>query len=377
MTVTIIGWYGTETLGDRAILAGIFHVIFSMDSSCRVRLGSLHPVLTERTLLEDKDFYNGCAGVDFEIAIFDSLSEKQLRLNISDSDLVVVGGGPLMDLQEMNMLGYAFRYASVRHKRCLLLGCGWGPLTQSESMHTGKELVRISAMSIFRDDISGKLAENASPDAADRIISIIDPAFLSCCVYRKKRTAASPEEFIAVNFRDLTAEGDHYSRSRMDDSMFVGIIRQVLSSTQLPVLLVPMHTFAIGGDDRIILERIAQKVKDDRIAVQHSPLSLEQTMDCFSSAKACIGMRFHSVLMQTALNGNNYIVDYTHPREGKIGGLIRQLGMTDFYAGRYYSLQTGGDYSHWDFCSDSTFECVSKYEMFMGRYIKALTPLFK
>ena len=39
--IVIIGWYGTETIGDRAILAGLLHLFAETYSSLEVSIGSL------------------------------------------------------------------------------------------------------------------------------------------------------------------------------------------------------------------------------------------------------------------------------------------------------------------------------------------------
>lgn len=49
-TVCILGWYGTETLGDRAILDGILSALYLAYGECNILLGSLYPFFTERTI---------------------------------------------------------------------------------------------------------------------------------------------------------------------------------------------------------------------------------------------------------------------------------------------------------------------------------------
>ena len=45
MKITIIGWYGTETIGDRAILAGLISIFNQAYDEFEVKLGSLNPFL--------------------------------------------------------------------------------------------------------------------------------------------------------------------------------------------------------------------------------------------------------------------------------------------------------------------------------------------
>ncbi len=100
MNICIVGWYGTETLGDRAILDGILAVFNQIAGEYTCHLGSLNPFFTERTLLEDYSIYKktspGC-----QIKLFDEKSTKEMREAVADSDYVIMGGGPIMDLAEM------------------------------------------------------------------------------------------------------------------------------------------------------------------------------------------------------------------------------------------------------------------------------------
>ena len=57
--VLIIGWYGTETIGDRAILAGILRSLDSyLNSDILLTIGSLYPYISERTIFEDRELYD-------------------------------------------------------------------------------------------------------------------------------------------------------------------------------------------------------------------------------------------------------------------------------------------------------------------------------
>lgn len=339
MKIAIIGWYGTETIGDRAILAGLLSVMSEAFPSLDVSIGSLHPFFTERTLLEDEDFLEevSCGRLG-AISIFDSLSPHQLKTAIKHADLLAVGGGPLMDIQEMSMLEYAFAKARAYHVKSMLLGCGWGPLTNGNCIQKALRLAELSDHTIFRDDTSAKQCRAHGIDK--RIDSAIDPAFFACRHFLQTKSDPRKETYIAINFRDFDAAGSCYGDMSIPDDRFLGLIRDVLEQTELPVHLVPMHYFHIGGDDRVFLQRIADLIQSPRVTVFQDPLSLRQTMEEYYHAKACIGMRFHAIVMQTMLNGNNYILDYTDPSNGKIVGMLRQFQIQDRYRHRYVSLHS-------------------------------------
>ena len=339
MEITIIGWYGTETIGDRAILAGIFRLLSDAYGSFSVRIGSLYPFYTERTLLEDIAFYRKSSRNDnLKIAIFDSRNPFCLKSNIRKSNLLLLGGGPLMDLQEMSLLDAAFEYAKRKNVKTAILGCGWGPLSDKGRIEIAKRLVDSSSIAILRDKISLEQAKK-NGCSEDKIISAIDPAFIACSVYLKEILEESrSEDFIAVNFRDIGFEGKHYSDREFPSDIFVNILKVIQAQSSLPVRLIPMHNFFIGGDDRIFLNKICQCAESDRISVMQHPLSLQETMSQYYNAACCVGMRFHSIVLQTMLNGKNIIVDYTDPKVGKIIGMIKEMGIEEKCQNRYMSL---------------------------------------
>lgn len=378
MEITIIGWYGTETIGDRAILAGIIRVMSEVFPSYSIRLGSLYPFYTERTLHEDQGFYNEVSlNKLLSIAIFDSKDPVQLRNNIKHSDLLVVGGGPLMDLKEMNMLEYAFLFAQKRNVKTMLLGCGWGPLKNKNIIEIAARLVELSDGVVFRDEVSLNQCLNICPEYSFKINSSIDPAFFACDYFNHHIGEEREQGHIAINFRDVSLEGDHYTGKKVSEEMLCELVRDIAKQTELPVNLIPMHNFFIGGDDRVILNRVASKVALTNVKVIQSPMSLYDTMGQYYHAKLCVGMRFHAVVLQTMLNGNNYVVDYTDPSTGKIVGMMKQMNIEDHYRNRYYSLHTQDDMFAVDLCGENRFGYDSKViEEFFSRYVNCLRILW-
>ena len=114
MNICVIGWYGTETLGDRAILDGIVSIFQKIDKQNNYFIGSLFPLLTKRTLFEDKSILSSHGGLCF-FNCFD-IKNKTTYLNIlNEIDVVLIGGGPLMDIQEMYIIEKAFSIAKKRN----------------------------------------------------------------------------------------------------------------------------------------------------------------------------------------------------------------------------------------------------------------------
>lgn len=112
MNIIIVGWYGTETIGDRAILNGIVQVFRCMDRNVRIEIGSLWPFFTERTLLEDYGNYQK------NIRCFDVKDKRKVREKIDLCDYVVFGGGPIMDgITHLELMAEIFLYGQKKEKK--------------------------------------------------------------------------------------------------------------------------------------------------------------------------------------------------------------------------------------------------------------------
>lgn len=329
LKTTVIGWYGTETIGDRAILAGIIRLLSEVTSDITIELGSLYPILSERTLRDDGLFFEQCAHQsNLKINIFDSQKRRELERSINHSDITIMGGGPLMDIEQMYMVEYAFSYAKRKKKKTILLGCGYGPLEKAETIGCAKRILNLADLSIMRD--------TNAPNAT--ATNLIDPAAFACLEFRQSHPEKRTGDFYAINIRDIKAAGGHYPINNDLEKYLIEWLQRFVNEADKPIRLVPMHTFSVGCDDRIILNRIAKEINSPKVEVLTLPPSLDKTMDIYHNACLCIGMRFHAVLIQTILNGNNIILDYTDPKNGKIIELMRQLDMEDFYRDRYLSV---------------------------------------
>ena len=325
---TVIGWYGTETIGDRAILAGIIQLLSEVASDITIELGSLYPILSERTLSDDGHFLEQCAHQSkLKISLFDSLKCQELEQSINHSDITIMGGGPMMDIEQMYMVEYAFSYAKRKKKKTILLGCGYGPLEKVETTECANRILDMADLSIIRDT-------NAPHATAT---NQIDPAAFACLEFCQSHPEEKTADFYAINIRDIQAAGGHYPTNNDLDKYLIEWLQRFVDEADKPICMVPMHTFSVGCDDRIILNRIAKVINSPKVEVLTIPPSLEETMSIYRNASLCIGMRFHAILMQTILNGNNIILDYTDPKHGKIIELMRQLNIEDIYKNRYLS----------------------------------------
>lgn len=343
MRITIIGWYGTETIGDRAILAGLIYLFSKCFDLFEIKLGCLGTLLSDRTVAEDSGFYRHCSANKLKsIELFDSRYKKNLDDSISWADLVVVGGGPLMDIEPMYMLQYALKKSKSYRKKSIVAGCGMGPLKTEKFKKIATNIIDLSDLTIFRDNKSLELYR-AFSYVNNRTYSSIDPGvFATKCYQDINKDIVDNDNYIAINFRQPPVR-EYEGLGHINDDFFIEFLSNFLENNSISIRLVPMSTNWMGWDDRLFLNRICRKVGSGNISVYNKPLSLIETMRVYSEADYCIGMRFHAVLLQTLLNGKNYVMDYTDPRTGKIIGLLNQLGLRDIMSERYFSLIDGNN----------------------------------
>ena len=376
MKIAIIGWYGTETIGDRAILAGLFHLFAESYGKYEVRLGCLDTLLTERTLDDDSVFFTECSNYQLgEISLFDSRKKRELDNAVVWCDILAIGGGPLMELDAMYRLLYAFKRAKRLGKKCIVAGCGMGPFKSAGLLDVATQLVELSDVAIFRDRKSQEIFNNNSRQQKDTL-ALIDPAAIASLCYLDKHRSSESYNYIAINFRKPpVCEYDGLKGLHAD--YFTDILKSVANVFDGEIRLVPMHCFDIGGDDRYFLNKVARLSGLNNVFVHNRPLSLEETFVEYHRAAFCIGMRFHAVLLQTFLNGKNFVLDYTDPEKGKIISLLRQLSLIENLENRYVSLVNRPANITFNFLNVDKIE-VAKNTMndFKNNYIQSFKSVF-
>ncbi len=381
MKITIIGWYGTETIGDRAILAGLFSFFNKSYEKFEIKLGSLYPFFSERTINEDYSFYKEIINKDFKIEIFNSKNSKELNEAIKSSDLIAMGGGPLMDLPELFMVEYSFKKAKKLGKKTALLGCGVGPLFYKKYRKSVLEISKNSDITILRDKKSKDNLEEIYKEfnqyfKNELINTSFDPA-VECTLKYNKQNNKVEEDYIAVNLREFPLEYNKNNESKNINKSLKDFIKDLaLKNSDRKIKLIPMHYFYIGGDDRVFLNSIAFDLNLQNIEVQNANLTLKETIEVYQNAYFNVGMRFHSVVLQTISSGKNYVLDYTEPKKGKIFGFLQDIDKNEFYKNRYISLQEDEISSNILINEDLKFELdIENIEKYLNIYIEKLKEI--
>ncbi len=255
-----------------------------------------------------------------------------------------MGGGPLMDLDELFMVEYAFKKAKKFGIKTALLGCGVGPLFHKKYRKSVLNISLNSDIVILRDNKSKENLEEIYKEFnktfnSGFVKTSYDPA-VECTLQFNRAHTKIDEDYIAVNLREFPLEYSKNKDSKNINEELKSFIKDISNKFEdREIRLIPMHYFHVGGDDRVFLNGIALDLQKENIKVQNSNLTLKETMEIYSNAYLNIGMRFHSVVLQTISSGKNYVLDYTEPKKGKIFGFLNDIDKNNFYNPRYISLQ--------------------------------------
>jgi len=344
-TVLVIGWYGTETIGDKAILHSLVQRIRSRaHPPRRIVLSSFFPWYSRYTLRE--------LGLH-DIDIVETWTHA-FETMCSAADEIVIGGGPLMELQSLDQMLFAFISAVRRGSIARIDGCGIGPVSSSLYQNIVADLVRLASHVTLRDAKAVEWCQTHAPSASPAVIE--DPAadFVRGAASGDlqppstdyfSRDIIGPPDGIACFLRDWPAE----YRGSISTANFPAVkanferelaafLNALKQDLKLGLRLMPMNCFSEGGDDRVFARRFRKQGVD--FSTSALPVSPWEIVAAMQQARLCLCMRYHSVVFAHTLGVPFIAIDYTN--DGKIGGYLRERGLgerlistQDIAAGRW------------------------------------------
>lgn len=315
----VVGWYGTETTGDKAILGSIVQMIRSRSPKARISVASLEPYVTIETRRQMPEL-EGVEIVD--------LSEARSGLLRGEYSEFIFGGGPLMStIGELPELVHLAGIANRVGAKVVVAGCGIGPLGVPKGDQAIRALLRLADSVVLRD--SGSLLAASSLGVERDIGRAYDPAFLWVEANRAPNTVV--ENKLVLALRDWPI--DEYARgnaqakeikSKFDRQIieFIETVRR--TSPETVIQPVCMHRLPVGGDDLLYYDGVLNDFDEirRRIPTRHqTPL---ETLREFESASGVLAMRYHSVVFGLALRRPMVVVDYTSG--GKTASLLKDVG---------------------------------------------------
>ncbi|ANV84729.1 radical SAM protein [Picosynechococcus sp. PCC 7003] len=348
--VLIVGWYGTETVGDKAILWTIIKRLRSRSQPpITIYLSSMHPFICEYTVKE----------MGLENIIIVETWTQEFEKACDEVEEIIVGGGPLMDLEGLNHILYAFIQGAKSGAINRIEGCGIGPLVNPLYVKVVNEICRLSDHITLRDQTSTNRCLNEFESSA---ITVADPAteyidYLKSkpellqqtkpVLGNKNNVSCFLREWL-TNYSEDRDESSYRSIKEKFEDQLVGMLTFIAETKNLDIHLLPMHTFYEGGDDRVFNRYLAKKVSvaiqekepESRVRFARLPVSPLEIVHSMHHANFNICMRFHSVLFAETLGIPYLAIDYTGG--GKIkafleekGKLDRLISLSDFADGKW------------------------------------------
>jgi len=328
LRVLICGWYGTETLGDKAILGGVMQAIqLALNGKAEFTLVSLFPYVSEMTRRQMPELEN-CRIVD---------PQDGVRL-ASSMDLVVFGGGPLMAIDELADMEAIFTAAHKQKVPTVVAGCGVGPLGADWHNTSLRNILSLTSLRIYRDTQSHGMANELGIHSS-LDIEAEDPAFTWLRHQRATLEDLRPPEdrkVLLLGLRDFpyTAYARHLSeaeclkaKQRYEHAVIDALERLCQQHPDLSIQPLPMCTNHFGDDDRWFYRRLfrgnaslAPRLDLSLLGAELQPLAYCRA---FRSAHAALTMRFHSLVFALALDTPSVAIDYTLGR-GKVHSLAKR-----------------------------------------------------
>lgn len=306
-SILIVGWYGTETVGDKAILAGIVNAYkLKYGDDLNIVIGSLYPFITDKTLKE----------LSLKAEVISTSSLDFLRYSKA-CDEVIMGGGPLMDLNELYVPLLAFHVAKKYDKKRTVYGCGLGPIKKEKYKVAIKQILELSNEIKLRDTASQNYTFNTFNISNTEIID--DPAkeYLNTI---SKQIEPTKEKTLSLYLRDWTYEyfcGSYedflIEKTNFETGLAKLIKKEAIKYQVEKIEFNHMHNFVLGNDDRDFSRNFVKKYfpNDDKIFINKKLSTVNSIISAMKKSELNICMRFHSVLFADTLNTNFMAIDYT------------------------------------------------------------------
>ncbi|MGD1874124.1 MAG: polysaccharide pyruvyl transferase family protein [Mastigocoleus sp.] len=364
--VLICGWYGTETLGDKAILGGVVKSLHNSLGKIELHLASLEEYISQMTI-EQMPELQGC-----------KLHSIASAVTIAKSmNLVVFGGGPLMAIAEVVDMLAIFQKAAENKVPTLVAGCGVGPLGEEHYNDFIKNLLLCASHRIYRDRTSLEIAESLGVDtSADAIAE--DPAF----TYLENSTGndcnndvvnLSQQSSLILGLRNFPYEqyAHHMGfntakilKERFEKEIILTLEQLLNKYPNLKIIPFPMCTNHMGGDDRWFYRDLFRKNQKILTALDMSCLGAEivpsEAIKVFKSASVALTMRFHALVFALSAHTPTVAIDYTLGK-GKVKSLAQKHSVPYMGIDRIDS----------EFMVHTLSEIIDKNEKIISSYQKA------
>lgn len=309
--VFVFGRFGGETVGNRFIQLGLLRVLhqtvperqvflLSRDIDfTRQGLADMHQLLLRQPEFSDLDTF-----IQKKVQV---VEEEQIRF-LGANDLLIFGGGPLLDDPVLAKWVRWFEWARRAKAHTIIAGCGLTDLRNPEAIQLVNTLLANTEAALFRNipPPHFKQCPGCSVEMA------LDPAFLCYPLLASFQRVKKP--VLAINGRAI----DFWCVPERD-VMPAEVIDRVLANV-LPLVeqatiktVTPFSTSERGSiPDSIVCEKLAREIaKSLKIVASPMPsVTMMGLIETFSEAQFLISVRMHGFIIGLMMGSNSVHLDY-------------------------------------------------------------------
>lgn len=323
ITIFIVGWYGTETIGDKAILGGIIDFYRKKYFKPNIIVSSIYPIITKRTLIElNEQKIKVISFRSFDFVKYSKIAKE-----------IVMGGGPLMNMEELDIPLLAFSIAKFNKKQTIIFGCGVGPI-YGKYLDKLIKIIHLSDTVLVRD-YESKLF--LSKFHLKKNINVINDPAIDYVQKIQSNILVNQQNVLCCYLRELTteyvnlAEDDFLKIKYKFEQALANFIKFKANELNVDeIILYHMHNFIVGNDDRDFSRRFINEHFNNyfiKVSYDKELSSIEKIVGAMKSSKLNICMRYHSVVFADTLNVPYLAIDYTNG--GKIYGYMKDRSQLD------------------------------------------------
>ena len=328
----IVGCYGGEHVGDAAILGGVLLRLH--------REYGVERAVVLSTRIDRTEVWANQLQTPVSVTV-KSYDKDGISATVPQSDLLVIGGGPIMDLPAL--LAQHLRAARAAHGAgvpVIAEGVGYGPFRRAVSQTLARKLLGMTAKTTFR---TKKSFEAASEFAANPVRTF-DPAF----TYLEQVNSARPSppqyiagirkpdrKLVAINLRPLwtryaTGNFDENQVQAIGERCIAAVAAMINGNPQYDFVFLPFNSDQLGQSDLNVAYSLrARAGTHANFYIWESEPSIHELIGALGACDAMIAMRFHACIFGLSMNLPVIGLDYGIGKPSKVAELLTESGFPE------------------------------------------------
>lgn len=317
--IVIVGWWGSETVGDVAILGQLLTECAEVAPGARVTLVSFDRAVSRASLVE--------LGRDDVELIGVGASSGWAAVACR---ALVYGGGPLMESPSTVPWAIRARLARWGGARVMIYACGIGPVRSPRVARAVRSLLRSATQVVLRDRVSYDWDTGLSRER--QALVSFDPAFDYVRSVRSSAPIRRPGHLALALRLPTTGYLDGLDQRRAGDEFLDTVARAINELARERALVLvgcTMHTGFAESDDHAVYEQLRVRLDAPAsLQVPEGRQTVAEVVRAMETSQAAFTVRFHGMILALASDTPVVAVDYARP-SGKASAAAELAGRQD------------------------------------------------